>query len=493
MRKLTQGNKKIMVLFSIIVIVIVAILVMILRLALNIAKEEYTIEGSKFLYDEEYNPLKINDQSTIKKNWNGKYYLKTLSDEQTYNLGEQAIVFDLSKIKLDIYGTIYKIYNNGQVSKLTSHNELASLAEDGIYKLADRKYLLTGEYIADDKQVVNTRNYLIVVIDKAGNTMLLNNEVNIKTINPMIISTSTFSFDIANEKLIYNDEEIDLKKIIGSTNEYKEEINEDEKELADESSQGESNVNGENGANGANGQNGANGSTSIFGTELDLNFKEGIAQTLGSFITNAANNSGNGETQTPISISKSAKITGVSAGSTYIDVGYLIIDPQKRYQTVYITIEGDITKTIALDKSSTKYRVTGLTPNTNYTIQLNYKELTESNTLNEQTEDTIKTKTAKSDTSLKVSRVIIHDDNTRTIYFNFKTDPNYAYDSADIQINVDGVTSQTVTVNMDASKTSSGWSTSVKVPYGSETRLKIVNAVYNGQQVSSDISATIKN
>ena len=36
----------------------------------------------------------------------------------------------------------------------------------------------------------------------------------------MVINTQTFSFDVANEKLIYNEKEIDLKKIIGSTNQY---------------------------------------------------------------------------------------------------------------------------------------------------------------------------------------------------------------------------------------------------------------------------------
>lgn len=36
----------------------------------------------------------------------------------------------------------------------------------------------------------------------------------------MIISTDDFKFDVANEILTYNDENINLKKIIGSTNEY---------------------------------------------------------------------------------------------------------------------------------------------------------------------------------------------------------------------------------------------------------------------------------
>ena len=61
---------------------------------------------------------------------------------------------------------------------------------------------------------------MIVELDRLGNATLNNNEVNVKTFTETSIITNDYVFDIANEVLIYGENKIDLKKIIGSTNEY---------------------------------------------------------------------------------------------------------------------------------------------------------------------------------------------------------------------------------------------------------------------------------
>lgn len=66
-----------------------------------------------------------------------------------------------------------------------------------------------------------------------GDTLLSNYELNMKTIKPLKLKTGSYEFDIANEKLIFGEEEIDLKKIIGSTNEYKE-IKQEIKDVQDD-------------------------------------------------------------------------------------------------------------------------------------------------------------------------------------------------------------------------------------------------------------------
>ena len=117
---------------------------------------------------------------------------------------------------------MYRIYMDGTVSKLTQNNTISRISEDQLYKLGDRKYMVVGNTIVNQTGALSTQNYLLILLDKAGNTYLLNNELNSKTINPMVIRTQTFEFDVANEKLIYQGNEIDLKKIIGSTNNYVE-------------------------------------------------------------------------------------------------------------------------------------------------------------------------------------------------------------------------------------------------------------------------------
>ena len=117
---------------------------------------------------------------------------------------------------------MYRIYMDGAVSKLSQNNTISRISEDQFYKLGDRKYMVVGNTIVNQTGALSTQNYLLILLDKAGNTYLLNNELNSKTINPMIIRTQTFEFDVANEKLIYQGNEIDLKKVIGSTKNYVE-------------------------------------------------------------------------------------------------------------------------------------------------------------------------------------------------------------------------------------------------------------------------------
>ena len=76
MRRLTSGNKKVFTTFTIIIIGIIALLIWCLSLVLRIPKEEYLIEGDNFLYDENYNPIALEEDGKKQKKWTGNYYLK---------------------------------------------------------------------------------------------------------------------------------------------------------------------------------------------------------------------------------------------------------------------------------------------------------------------------------------------------------------------------------------------------------------------------------
>ena len=60
----------------------------------------------------------------------------------------------------------------------------------------------------------------MIDLDKVGNATFTNHKVNLKSFSASTIVTSNYTFDIANEILSYGSEKIDLKKIIGSTNNY---------------------------------------------------------------------------------------------------------------------------------------------------------------------------------------------------------------------------------------------------------------------------------
>ena len=79
------------------------------------------------------------------------------------------------------------------------------------------------------------------------------------------------------------------------------------------------------------------------------------------------------------------------------------------------------------------------------------------------------------------------------IYFNFKMDSNYAFDSANIVLYVDGAKVNTMPVSINQAVSASGWTSSFTYDYGGEVVIQIEDAIYNGRRVNTDIQAKIKN
>ncbi len=138
-----------------------------------------------------------------------------------YLLGTNGIIYNPSKDIMQLYGKYYEVTSSGEDNVVVYEDEtVIRTTESKFLKIADRKYLIIDPVIKTENGSLNTKNYLIVELDKMGNATLLNNEVNLKTFEPTTIITSNFTFDIANEQLTISDQIIDLKKIIGSTNQY---------------------------------------------------------------------------------------------------------------------------------------------------------------------------------------------------------------------------------------------------------------------------------
>ncbi len=450
MRSLKVGNEKNFLVFAIVVIIIVVLLIVCLKQVLGISKIIYTVDSDTFLYDNENNPIKVEEETIIQKKWNDNYFLK-IKDKFT-NLGSQVITYDTKKETTNIYGKIYRIFTDASVEKLNGHNEILDISEDKIYKLDDRKYLIVGSIITNDVSTLNTKNYLLVYLDKAGNTLLLNNELNLKTIKPITIKTKTFTFNVSNEKMIVNEVEIDLKKIIGSTNEYIEKVVpvvEDDK--SDESIQ--------------------NGP--IQGSQN---------------INNNKNNIETDSSDTYVELERNISIKPVSVGSSYVDITYNVQDPESRYETVYILVEGDITKTISLDKSLSNYKVTGLTPNVQYKLILGAKEINKIGERIDIISDIFYVRTLKVATELKIEKVT-----AGQIFFNFIMDLSYALDSADIVLYIDGKKEDTKKIDLDMFILNNNYKDSFNYTYGNEIVLRVENAKYNNTEIITNIEAKFKN
>ena len=489
MRALTAGNKKRFAIFAIIIIIIIILLITCLRLALNHEVEEYQIESNVTLYDSEYEPLEPEEAGTITKKWDGNYYLTVDNTNETYKLNPEVVSFNGNNSQVTLYGDVFKVLLDGQVEKYSKDTTIKNTSEDGFYKIADREYLMIGNSIKNESGSITTSKYLYIIIDKSGNTLLLNNQIYAKTINPIVLSTNSYRFDIANEKLIVGNEEINLKDIIGSTNEYvekEEEKDMDWQNLIPEHHAGSS----ESGSNNSGSSQNADGSV--------IN-NQGGSQSGTSTGTGTTGNAGNGGTiinnntetnKTPLS--KSVSLRGAIATSSYIDIEYAVQDPENRYQTVYAFIESvGYENTIALDKNATTYRLTDLETNTEYKITLGYREITESNEVMDNIEDVLSVRTTKINASLEVTRV---GTGSKKVYFNLKLDQNYAFDYAKIALYVDGVKESDMDVNLTQAVKTDGWSNVLTYEnYGSEITVQLEGTSHDGSVVNTNIQAKYRN
>ena len=499
MRKLTSGNKINFAVFAIIIIVILAILIICLRYVMGLDSQVYQLEANTFLYDSQNVPVQLDNGGTMQAKWDGNYHIET-EDGSSYNVGPQTVIYNKTTAQVNLYGKMYQVFSDASVETLSGSTEITEFYEDRFYKLADRKYLIISNNIKNDTETISTKRYLLIILDKAGNTLLLNNAINAKTINPMKLVTPSFTLDVANEKLTFNDnEDIDLTQILGTTNQYEESIQmaDNENEENEQGEQGatanppsqsttttESTTNNNSSQIIINGNIENNGNIGSTGNNLYVYLFGDTGNTGDS--NNDNNNNSGGVNNTPLE--KSISLRSSVATSSTITVNYNVTDPESKYQTVYILIDGDISRTIALDKSKTSYVVTGLTPNTDYQITMGAREINSDGTISENIEDVMTVRTNKINTSLSITRVSL-----TNIYFNIKMDSNYAFDSADVVLYVDGEEKERKSLDITSATSTNGWTSSFNYEYGNQIIIRIENAIYNGSFVTTDIQAKIGN
>lgn len=532
MRNLTSGNKMNFTIFAFIVVVILVILICAVVIVLKNGKEEYEVQSSSCIYDSSYNYIDLENDGTISKKWTGNYYLKENITKKDYKLGDYVVNYDKNRKTVDLIGTFYQVLRGGDVSKISGNNTVNGAVDNKFYKIDDRKYLIVAKNIKNETGSLSTQNYLIIIMDKLGNCLLLNNEINAKTINEMIISTGTFDFDVANEVLKFNDEAINLKKILGSTNEYtksESKIPEDENVVAENEVKEENIVTADAGVtqqpstststtttttttttnNGTttiiqNG-NSETGTTSNSNNNSNTKTDNSWVGALNNWIQNVAsgfqsiyNGSSGSKKNEEANLNKSIALNSLSAGTTHLDINYTVTDPENKYNVVYATVsDGVDTYNISLDKNATTYRLTGLKPNTNYTAEIGYKIVYADSTTTETVEDTMTVRTTTPSESLKITKV-----STSKVYYTLKLDSNFVYDAgAKLKVYLND-TEEYLEINLTNNNlekaASSGYSGSFSIPAkykNSEASIKIVleDTKYNGNTINTNLIAKIVN
>ncbi|MCR4722085.1 MAG: hypothetical protein K5655_10200 [Lachnospiraceae bacterium] len=262
MRKLDKKSMFSFYAFAIAIIAIAAIVVVMMTMGMSKKDDPYVINSSSVVYDSENRAITVTEDSVIEKKWDGKYYLKTPEGEG-YCLGESVVAYESDSGAVRAYGGGYEVTKDEGVKSLEGVTDITDFSTPGFYKLRDRQYLLVGPSISTEDKVIDTTKFLFVNLDTAGNALLFNDDVSVKTTTPSKILIGEYEFDIAKEVLTLGEKRVNTASIMGTTSTYNEsEYSEREKsELSDEERAPVYNISihGGNGGSGGAGGNGGRG------------------------------------------------------------------------------------------------------------------------------------------------------------------------------------------------------------------------------------------
>ena len=408
MRKLGKKNRVLFVILSLISILLIIIFIYVILYMVGKEKNIFELKKNSYLFNSDYEIFEIQDNLKIKKSFDGYFYLK--EKRKSKKLGKNVILDNYGNHRLYLYGTIYQVFTDGSIEKLSFENKVLKNPPTKFFKLGDRKYLMVDDNISSSDSSINTSGYLIVDINKEGNATLVNDKMNIKTINPIVLYGSTFDFDIANEMLIYHNQKIDLKNIIGSSNKYKKDTSKDnKKDIKNDDKEDNSQDNSD-----------------YYSKYLKdvINSHNNLYNSVSNINESVASKVNKGDVY--YEFSKWAVMKEILFSSTSITINYNIYDPNDEYSSVfvYVTDKKTYDKKFELSKNSTSFSITNLNPSERYHINFGYVL---NNQTNEEIIDVATVTTKSPSIELKISKVM-----KNKIYYTINMDDKFKILASDL-------------------------------------------------------------
>ena len=480
-KKFQVSNTKFFLLFAFIVVIIIGLFVFFIVRFNNLDSNKYDIALGSMFYNDNYNYLTVESESYLTQRFDGNYYWYQKKDNKTTKekVGQNPVVFNKSDYKVYLYGNAYQVLSTGEVKSISKQTEIAKASPTKFYKLKDRKYLMVDSNMRTSDKTIKTSGYLIIELDKQGNATFANNEINIKTIKPLILKGTTMNFDIANEKLIYGKKEINLKNIIGSTNDYKE-ATEDEKE--DDTTKETITAKGDNKSDSSKSED-EEEDTTVYYDEYVKNVINSVNNLTNSITEVNAKNTSVKKDEIYYDFSKYVALKSVTSGVSTINVSYSVVDSNNEFQFVYVVLDDNAGKseTYYLNKNENSYVIRDLVPNHNYTLSFGYKIVTETEPA---IDDVVNIRTKSPTCKIKVTKV-----SSGTVTYNLKIGSDYKFDSGIMSLYVDDTLVSSQVANMSTAAGTAGFTGGLSYHrLGSVNTLKLENIVYNGNNVNIDCS-----
>ena len=494
MKKYSNKNNTILfIIFTILIIILILVFVFFVKKAFDHDTKKYQIPANSFVYDNDNNYVNVYADSIMSQKFDKHYYLRTYTDsgKGVYDLGKDVVMYNKDNKDVSLYGSNYQVYINGDVKYNYKMIEFARNSETSFFKLDDRKYLIIAPKIKTLNNEIDTTEYLIINIDKSGNAILMNNEMNVKTLKTTVLTTNKFNFDVARERLIVGENKddindtnnyiIDLKKINGSTNTYKD-IEPTNIEEMGSTKNLENNSNTEKSSksvvNNTTNNNTSNTSTNTTNNNTSIQVSDKTSSSSKDVVEN---------------ISKSINLVSLTPYTTYVDIRYQVSDPLNQYLSVFLKVKGDngYENTINLSKNKTSYRVRDLKPNSQYSMSLCYtiNSTTSNGVVLTEVANTLVTHTNRIPGTIVINRI-----KGSTVYFTVYYDKSFAFDSAEVVAYSDSMEKGKVKVVTTQASSSNGFSSSIDLDsLGSIIELKLEDCIYEGDKVDVNIGTKFVN
>jgi len=393
-------------------------------------KNVYNVTKNSILFGKDNNYIKLDKDGVLKQKIDGNYYLyiNNDSDATKYEIGRNAVIYNSDDSYIYLYGKAYEINSSGEVSLVSKETKIAKNQGSKLYKLEDRKYLITDKKIKSaNDTLINTSDYLIVELDTQGKANFANNEINFKAIKPIVLEVSSFKFDIANEKLVTSSDVIDLKNVIGSTNKYIKETDKKEDDTVDSSNYYDEYldnvIKGVNNLTKSARAMNENSKTKINTTNVYYDFDKWIAL----------------KKATPL----------VSS----INIDYVVFDPNNQYEEVAIKLIDNSGKVInnSLNKSSTSFNISNLKPDSDYQLLFGYKLKNIDEFI---VVDELKIKTLRPNYSITIDKIAekkVNNNYKYMVYYTLNADENFIFNSAKISYYMNNLDNLVQENNIDSS------------------------------------------
>ena len=159
---------------AIIVLILIALTFFVVSV-IRSKNSSYIVTAGSTVYNVENEYILIEEDAKLYKKSGGTYYLKT-ADKEVYTLGKSVVVRDGNTKQLWVYGDMYDISSDGSVVYSSGANQIENLSEPGLYKLEDRKYLMTGNNIVSTDGAYSANDYVYINVYKSGTAVLMNDK-----------------------------------------------------------------------------------------------------------------------------------------------------------------------------------------------------------------------------------------------------------------------------------------------------------------------------